>query len=210
MKTAFTAALYAVLSGGSPSAYGIDPKGKESSLSGTSFRRNPAAEIRQFGQTWRLPVHQVVAVLVFLRALLHNRLVLRHHPMFELSVSEAEVLFGYARWLDGFPPVIRALPEPVMLEEPVVVKLKVPRFLPADLAPLVQDAPADARGRAPLSLPARPSNSRGSGAPSNKGAARHDDRRFGFVKNPVSVPSLLPRGGMPTAKVPRGGLSDRR
>lgn len=210
MKTSFTAAL-AVLIGGSPSAYGIVPKGKESSLSRTSYRCNTNAEIRQFGEAWSLPVHQVIAVLVFLRSWLHNHLVLRNQPASPLVEGDAEVLFAYARWLDGFPQVVRALPERVLLEEASIVRLKVPKFLPVALAPLVAEAAAEKPNRPPANVVACASAPlRRSVAPAIKEPVRTNDRRFGFVKNPAPELGLGPRIGRSGAKAPGAGFSDRR
>jgi hypothetical protein len=211
MKTSFTAALYAVLIGGSPSAYGDLPKGKEAGLARTSYRRNPAAEIQQFGEAWGLPVHQVIAVLVFLRSWLHNHLVLRNQPASALAAGDAEVLFAYARWLDGFPQVVRALPERVLLEEASIVRLKVPKFLPVALAPLVAEASAENPNRPSTSVVACASAPlRRSVAPSIKEPVRANDRRFGFVKSPAPDLGLGPRIGRSGAKAPGAGFSDRR
>lgn len=210
MKTSFTAALYAVLISGSPSAYGTAPKGKESSIPRTSYRPNTAAELRQFGEAWRLPIHQVVAVLVFLRSWLHNHLVLRNQPASALTSGEAEVLLTYARWLDGFPQVIRALPERVLLEEASVVKLKVPKFLPVALAPLVSDLSVEKPRRASPDAVGHASASREDVASSSQKPMRADDRGFDYIKRSSPELALTSRIGRAAAKTPRSGYSDRR
>jgi hypothetical protein len=210
MKTSSFTALYAVLIGGSPSAYGDLPKGKDAGLARTRYRRNPAAEIRQFCEAWSLPVQQVIAVLVFLRSWLHNHLVLRNQPASALAEGDAEVLFAYARWLDGFPQVVRMLPERVLLEEASIVRLKVPKFLPVALAPLVAETAAEKpKPSANVVACASVPPCRSIASPIKK-PVRTNDRRLGFVKNPAPEVRLGSRIGRSGAKAPGAGFSDRR
>lgn len=139
MKASYTSSLVAaLLVGGTPSAYGGSHAGKPAGSAVFHSGRNATVELQQFGQLWNLPVRHVVAVLVFLRSWLHNLLVSRNDVSSTLEPGDAEVLLAYARWLDGIPQVVRALPERVLLEEAALIKLRPPAFLPADACTLVK------------------------------------------------------------------------
>jgi len=153
MKASYTSSIVAaLLVAGTPSAYGGSHAGKAAGSAAFHSGRNPTVELQQFGQLWNLPVRQVVAVLVFLRSWLHNLLVSRNDVSSALEPGDAEVLLAYARWLDGIPQVVRALPERVLLEEAALVKLRPPAFLPAEACTLVESLSPLARieARAPM------------------------------------------------------------
>lgn len=184
MKTSLPAALVTALFCASPPAYRTRPAARKPGVTRHSSRCSPAEEIALLGQAWGLSAPRVVDVLVFLRSLLHNELVSRGQPGSALAPGDAEVLLGYARWIDGFPDVIRALPDAVLMEEAVVVSLKVPSCLTADLVPFVPDVRAGLADapRPQADAPVAPERRRAFMSPT-KGKGRDDWRSQGFVKN---------------------------
>ena len=114
-----------------PSAYG--PDRTKPAAARVGLRPTAAMELQQLAQAWALSVRQVVAILVYVRSWLHNLLVAQDHPRTAMQDGDAEVLLAYARWLDGFPQVVRALPETVALEQPKAVRLKLPAYMPIRL-----------------------------------------------------------------------------
>lgn len=127
-----------------PSAYG--PDRTKPTVARIGLRPTAAEELQQLAQAWALSVRQVVAVLVYVRSWLHNLLVAQDHPSTAMQDGDAEVLLAYARWLDGFPQVVRALPEIVAMEQPKTVRLKPPPRMPVrlrdGLAAAVSESPS--------------------------------------------------------------------
>ena len=207
MKASYTSSLVAaLLVGGTPSAYGWSHPGKATGSAAFHSGRNPAVELQQFGQLWNLPARQVVAVLVFLRSWLHNLLVSRNDASSTLEPGDAEVLLAYARWLDGIPQVVRALPERVLLEEAALIKLRPPAFLPSDACTFVEALSPLARteARAPMASRAKRTVKK------NRPAATASASERRFVGAPELERSMPIRRSWPKAPQFGFGTAERR
>ena len=207
MKTSYSSSIVAaLLVAGTPSAYGGGHAGKPAGSAVFHSGRNATAELQQFGQLWNLPVRQVVAVLVFLRSWLHNLLVSRNDVSSTLEPGDAEVLLAYARWLDGIPQVVRALPERVLLEEAALIKLRPPAFLPADACTLVEALAPLARIEARTPMAPRPKQTVKGKRPAATASA--SERRF--VDAPELERSMPIRRSWPKAPQFGFGTAERR
>lgn len=164
------------------------------------LRLTASDELQQFCRAWALKPRQVVAVLVFVRVWLHNLLVREAGPESDLQPGDAEVLLAYSRWLDGFPEVVRALPEAVAMDEEVVVRLKPPACLPESVWDMVgavgtpedkkrEVAPAAAAESVTKSILRFGGDASDCTRHDSSNAARRDreSRRLGFIDYPLPV-----------------------
>lgn len=187
-----------------PSAYGPDRSRPAEARVG--LRPTASLELLQFSQAWALSVRQVVAVLVYVRAWLHNLLVEQDQLGASMQQGDTEVLLAYARWLDGFPQVVRALPEVVALELPSTVRLKLPAHMPAGLRDCMATATSESETvRASAEARRQEAKSEWRRGLSNTERLANDAKRLSFVDPPPSTSRRPSR-----SKVGQHGLAGRQ